>query len=175
MIWKRRRCESSCHLLVRYLESISSTVVYTPWCHGTENAWKPIVNVWSVMCTMCYRVHVYIKVRIKFLASSVRCIIFLKFLCTHVSIPDKLHHHVFVVLYCIVLYCIVLCWSYTKQPFIQNASIFIPIISLTFKAKNPLSGSLILNYSLPLRIAIACFKPLAKLLSKIILNSQHIW
>jgi len=46
-------------------------------------------------------VHVYIKVRIKFLASSVRCIIFLKFLCIHVSIPDKLHHHVFVVLYCI--------------------------------------------------------------------------
>jgi len=59
-----------------------------------------------VQCvTMCYHVHVSVKVRIKFLASSVRYLIFLKILSIHVSIPDKLHHFVLVVLYCIVLYC----------------------------------------------------------------------
>ena len=50
---------------------------------------------------MCYHVQVYIEVRIKFLASSVRYVIFLKLLCIYVSIPDKLHHLVLVVLYCI--------------------------------------------------------------------------
>jgi hypothetical protein len=51
-----------------YRHSILTTSrpVYKPWCHGETNVYMSVLNIWSLMCTICYSypIYIYIEVRI---------------------------------------------------------------------------------------------------------------